>query len=294
MRKNVMKKIMSMSALALFAAVALGGCGKSEGSKDTTETTTTEVTTEVTTEATTEKATTEAELLLPVVGNDTGKVLIQTVSSSPSYKYNSYVITSVNGESIIIDGTMMPKKEVVDLKPVAILQTHGHDDHTDPLFLDSYPDVPKKLNEVGELTTNDFNIYSVQSAHMGDEIHENAGNVIIVIEVDGLRIAHMGDIGQTELTQAQLDEIGEIDIVFMQYENGYSGMTLANEMGVNLMAQLNPKIIIPTHYTPAADAVFEETYGGITQIDNILEITKEELPENTLNLYEISNTHKYR
>lgn len=103
----------------------------------------------------------------------------------------------------------------------------------------------------------------------------------------------MGDIGQTALTQDQLTELGEIDIAFMQFENSYSDMSLDNEKGFNIIEQLNPKIVILTHYTDAALPVLEERYGKITEVDNLLEITKEELPEGKLNVYHILNTHKY-
>jgi hypothetical protein len=235
----------------------------------------------------------KADLVLPVTVNDTGKVLIQTVSKSSTYKYTSYIITSIDGESIVVDPTEMPLQEVVDINPAAIVSTHNHPDHNDAVFAKTY-DVPKLFHKKGEIQTKDFNIYSIPSSHSGDTITGDGSNVIIVFEVDGLRIAHMGDIGQTSLTEEQLSELGEIDIAFMQFENSYSAMTLDNAKGFTMMDQLKPKIIIPTHYTNAALPVLEEKYGVITEYDNILEITTEDLPENTCNVYRILNTHKYR
>lgn len=231
------------------------------------------------------------DLVLPVVGNDTGKVLIQTVSASTTYRYNSYIITSVNGESIVVDPTLMPNTKIIDLNPAAILETHAHPDHTDIVFDTANKEAQTLKYEEGKIKTNDFNIYSILSSHDSDTI--STSNVIMVMEVDGLRIAHMGDIGQTKLTEDQLKALGEIDIAFMQFENSYSGMSLENEKGFNLIEQLNPKIIIPTHYSAAAETVLEEKYGAISEFDNILEITKDELPEGNLHVYKILNTHKY-
>ena len=135
----------------------------------------------------------------------------------------------------------------------------------------------------------------MQSSFLGNEINDNSGSVVMVIEVDGLRIAHFGDIGQDELTQDQLDRIGKIDIAFMPFDNVHSGMTLENEKGFNLASQLNSKIVIPTRYTPdTANPLLEEKYGDITTYENIFEISTEELPEDTLNIIEITNTHKYK
>jgi L-ascorbate metabolism protein UlaG (beta-lactamase superfamily) len=104
----------------------------------------------------------------------------------------------------------------------------------------------------------------------------------------------MGDIGQETLTEEQLEEIGPIDIAFMQFDNSFSSMSLKNMKGFNLIEQLNPKIIIPTHYAKADIALFDEKYGGVTEFENVLTVSAEDLPEDTMNVYMISNTHYYR
>lgn len=237
-------------------------------------------------------ASSQPALVLPMTENTSGKVQIQTVSSSSSYPFNSYIITSSKGESVIVDPTSMPEKSIIDLNPAAIGSTHGHPDHIDEEFSKSY-DCKKFLYTKEDFKTNDFHIYTVFSSHSSDEITENSGNVIIVLEVDGLRIAHMGDIGQTKLTDQQLKALGKIDIAFMQFENSYSDMTLENEKGFNLIKQLDPKIIIPTHFNDWAFPTFEKKCGTITKFDNFIQVSKEDLPENSINCYHIRNTHKY-
>jgi hypothetical protein len=50
------------------------------------------------------------------------------------------------------------------------------------------------------------------------------------------------------------------DIAFMQFENSYSDMSLANGKGFSLIEQLNPAVIISTHYTDNALPVLEAKY----------------------------------
>ena len=52
----------------------------------------------------------EPDLILPQATNDSGKVRIQTASKSIAYPYNSYIISSVNGENVVLDPTEMPKR----------------------------------------------------------------------------------------------------------------------------------------------------------------------------------------
>ncbi|MFZ2539581.1 MAG: MBL fold metallo-hydrolase [Oscillospiraceae bacterium] len=232
-------------------------------------------------------------LVLPTTENTSGKVQIQTVSACDgSYLFNSYIITSSKGESVVVDPTRMPRKNIIDLNPAAIVSTHGHPDHIDPGFTDLY-DSKKNFYTKEDFNTNDFHIYTMYSSHSSDLVNETTGNVIIVLEVDGLRIAHMGDIGQTKLTAEQLKALGNIDIAFMQFQNSYSDMSLENEKGFKLIEQLNPKIVIPTHYTALAFPIIEKKYGKITEYNNILQISKEDLPEKALTFYHILNTHSY-
>ena len=274
------------------AATATEAQTETAAAATTAAATTTAATTAETTKATAATTTAAPEILLPLTENTSGKIQIQTVSGSSSYLYNSYIITSAEGETVIVDPTEMPGKDVVDLSPAAIVNTHGHSDHNDQNFSDSY-DCQKIPFVAGDISTEDFHIYTVASAHMGDTILDKPDNFIVVFEVDGLRIAHMGDVGQKTLTEEQLEAIGPIDIAFMQFENPYSLMNMKNMKGFNLIEQLNPKIIIPTHYSDQDVAVFDEKYGGVTEFENVLAISAEDLPENALNVYKITNTHYY-
>jgi len=297
-----MKKFFLVTLLTL--SVLLVGCAQKQETSTTAdveatdqEETQPEVTKEATKEAPKEDTVAQVTVakskpVLPVTENDTGKVLIQTVSGNLMYPFNSYIISSVNGENAVVDPTQMPTSDIVDINPAAIVSTHTHPDHTDVKYQVSY-DCPQLLYTKGEIDTKDFHIFTFPSSHNGDIIKEEDCNVIVVFEVDGLRIAHMGDVGQTVLTEDQLSALGDIDIAFMQFENSYSSMDVENQKGFHLIEQLNPKIIIPTHFTDASMALLEEKYGVITEFDNILEISKDDLPDTRLNVYHILNNHKY-
>lgn len=230
--------------------------------------------------------------VLPTVKNTSGKVLIQTVAGNPTYLFNSYVLSSVEGENVVVDPTTMPSKEIVDLNPAAIVSTHQHVDHYDFNYISSYT-CKVVEGKKDDFKTNNFHIYAIPSEHAGDAIDVNHPNIIAVFEVNGLRIAHMGDIGQTKLTDEQLKALGKIDIAFMQLENSFSDMSLENMKGFNILEQFKPTIVIPTHYTDAALPVIESKYGKVTEVKNFLEISKDTLPSKPMNFYHITNTHFY-
>ena len=280
------------SAAATQATQAAATKAPAATTAATTTAATSAETTSSTTAATSAETTGIMEILYPLTENKSGKVQIQTISGDPQHLYISYAITSAEGETIIVDPRVMPAKDMADLNPAAIVTTNDHPEHCDKAYSDSY-DCQKILYVRADISTKDFHIYSIPSARQGRTVYENANSEIIIIEVDGLRIADFGDIGQKELTSDQLEQLGDIDIAFMQFENEFTQMSLENEKGFNLMKQLNPKIIIPTHYTDAAIPVFEQKYGDISIFENVLSISKDDLPAGTPVLYRITNTHYY-
>ena len=129
-----------------------------------------------------------------------------------------------------------------------LLTTHTHWDHYNEKFIANFPG-DQLFVQTGLLEAPDVIIQGIASSHNAGErlIDDGGSNYIYLIETGGLRIAHFGDIGQTALTQEQLEILGEIDIAITQVNNPYSDMNAENRKGINLMEQLQPRLIIPTH-----------------------------------------------
>lgn len=298
-----MKNIKNLLFSLLILVVLLSACGKKEAIETT-------ITTEPDTAATdvaSETPAPKAELadvveeipalpdyfVVPLIDNTTGKTMIQVTAFSKQYPFNSYMITSLSGTKVILDQAATLMKEMYDLKPDLIASTHDHSDHYNPIFLKQYSDVPQILFTIDDLTIKDMRVYTIPSSHFDNNIDlEPFSNVFVVTEVDGLRIVHMGDCGQSELTEEQLLQLGEIDIAFMQFDNSFSGISNSNLKGYNVIDQVNPKIIIPTHYNKGSEKLLTEKYGEIEHFENLFTVSKEELPETT-KVVIIDNTLTY-
>jgi L-ascorbate metabolism protein UlaG (beta-lactamase superfamily) len=229
---------------------------------------------------------------VPVLKNNTGKTLIQTVSKSSSTPTNSFIITSSNGTVIVADPTSMPNPEELDLNPDVITITHTHNDHTDPQFIEN-KQCKKSIATLESFDIKDLHIYSIASSHRGNIINQNnPNNVIYVFEVDGIRIAHMGDIGQDHLTIKQLALLGKIDIAFMQFSNPFSGM-FDSDKGFTLVEELKPQIIIPTHTNPSSTRKIAKILGKLEVKENLLALNIEDLEKNDRTVVWLKNTLTY-
>lgn len=63
-------------------------------------------------------------------------------------------------------------------------------------------------------------------------------NIIYVLEAEDVRFCHLGNLGQKELTDEQLEKIGQIDVLMI-----YTG-----DESPKIIGQIEPKIVIPMDY----------------------------------------------
>lgn len=73
----------------------------------------------------------------------------------------------------------------------------------------------------------------------------NAGTALYSIRMEDMRLGFLGALKQKELTEQQLEELGEIDILFVPV--GGHAVCDAEE-AVKIAGQIEPRFVIPMHY----------------------------------------------
>lgn len=178
-------------------------------------------------------------------------------------------------------GLKLPK----DLTADVVLSTHQHEDHNNSQAVNSPTgDRVMTFSEPGEYEVAGVVITAIDSFHDNSEGGERGKNTIFHLMFDRLNIVHLGDLGQSELSEQQLTQIGEVDILLVPVGSVY---TINSKAAANIVSQLEPKIIIPMHYKieglkfelEGAEGFLKEMGAeGVTPIPK-LSITKEKLPE---------------
>lgn len=210
--------------------------------------------------------------------NTTGKTIISRASRDMGYQ-TTYMIISKSGTVIVAD----PYRIVEGIKADIITSSHKDYDHNDARFY-AANECKKSLYTVEQFSVKDVTVTSIASSHYSDTIDlANPSNVIYVFDVDGLRIAHLGDIWQSSLTPEQLETLGHVDIVITIMEDQpYYGFT--KEKTLAILKQLNPSVVLPTHpERPALEAVgkfVDETL----QESHRWAVSKEDLQDGKLRL----------
>ncbi|HUV81342.1 MAG TPA: MBL fold metallo-hydrolase [Patescibacteria group bacterium] len=163
------------------------------------------------------------------------------------YGQSCFQITSSQGKnnnvSIVIDpfsedlGLRVPR-----LTADILLVSHSHSDHNNVKAVAGEPFV---VSGPGEYEKKEVFVQGIPAFHDSSSGKERGTNTIYVIEAEDLRICHLGDLGQKELTPEQIDKIGEIDVLMIPVGGVY---TISAKEAVKIMSQIEPNITIPMHY----------------------------------------------
>lgn len=190
--------------------------------------------------------------------------------------------------SVVIDpfdpdftGLKFPK----DFTGSMVLSTHQHGDHNNTAAI-STPEggKPMVFDKPGEYEIAGVVVTGIKSFHDNSNGSERGENIIFHLMMDGLNIVHLGDLGQSKLTEEQIAQIGETDILLVPVGSVY---TIDYKDAAALVSQLEPRIIIPMHFKieglkfelEGAENFLKEMGTEAVASQPKLSVTREKLPE---------------
>jgi len=162
--------------------------------------------------------------------------------------------------------------------------SHHHYDHDNLEALAAAN--PFVIDGPGEYEIKGVNVLGVMTFHDSKEGKERGVNTAYVIEMEGIKICHLGDLGQDKLTSQQLEFMNGngVDILMIPVGGIF---TIDGEEAVDIINQIEPKIVIPMHYKiPGLNIKLDgvETFlkeMGISKKEAVdkLTVKKKDLPE---------------
>ena len=149
------------------------------------------------------------------------------------YGANCVKITSKKS-SVVIDDTTKDKKSTVTTDKDIVIKTNTVLDYANGGYF--------VVQSPGEYEVSEVSITGIASKLHFDE---SKTSTVYAVHMNGFSIAIIGHIAG-ELTESQLEKMGVIDILIIPV--GGNGYTLDTVAAVKLVKDIEPKIIIPTHF----------------------------------------------
>jgi L-ascorbate metabolism protein UlaG (beta-lactamase superfamily) len=160
------------------------------------------------------------------------------------YGHSCFKISNQGGHLTIITD---PFDKSIGLTPPRgnadiITVSHDHNDHNNIKAISGDPFI---INGPGEYEIKGIRVIGCSSYHDEKQGQERGLNTIYLMEIDKIRICHLGDFGQQRLSDSQLETIGQVDILIIPVGGIY---TIGPREVMKATEQIEPGIIIPMHY----------------------------------------------
>lgn len=156
--------------------------------------------------------------------------------------HSCFLITSSDGRTLLTD----PFDETVgyalpNVPANVVTCSHDHYDHhaTHPL-----PDGYTVIDTPGTHHNHGFVVEGIPSFHDEEQGSLRGANTIYTFQVDGLKVAHLGDLGHLP-TKAMEEQLQGIDIMLLPVGGVY---TVDGDQAVQIVEMVKPRLAIPMHY----------------------------------------------
>jgi len=189
------------------------------------------------------------------------------------YGHSYFILTTTAGTRVAFDPHAISEYGSPMLAPDIAVVTHPHNDHNrtevftnaDSKDLKIYQGVVAKgkRDEWAAIdeTHKGIKFRSVGLYHDQEEGKKRGKNSAFIVEADGLKFCHLGDLGH-DLTDEQVKAIGPVDVLMIPVGGIY---TINGEEAKKVVTQLKPRLfILPMHYAT-------KVYSEVLPPDEFLE-----------------------
>lgn len=153
-----------------------------------------------------------------------------------------FAITGSAGKVFVTDpyGEDFPYKKVTDRADIVTI-SHDHFDHNDSSNVSGSPEV---ITTPGDHRISGIKITGLESHHDQSQGTERGSNIIYTFELEGWKIAHLGDLGHT-LNSEQQKKLSGTDVLLIPVGGHF---TIDAHQAEKIVNFLKPAVVFPMHY----------------------------------------------
>jgi L-ascorbate metabolism protein UlaG (beta-lactamase superfamily) len=159
------------------------------------------------------------------------------------YGHNCFRIRAKEG-TVITDPPGKGTGYAFSSRPSADIVTVSHDS-ADQRNLKAIKDEFALIDGPGEYEIHDIFVYGFRSYHDDQKGAVNGYNTMFVFEMDGMRIAHLGDLGHP-LTPELTDALDNIDVLLIPAGGGEG--IISPERAAKIIGTIEPNVVIPMQF----------------------------------------------
>jgi L-ascorbate metabolism protein UlaG (beta-lactamase superfamily) len=160
--------------------------------------------------------------------------------------HSSFLIESAGGATAVTDfnGMIIPPQT-----PDIVTMNNAHSTHYTDVVDPAIKHVLRGWDPDGGVALHDLQLLDLHVRNVPTNVREfggvrSNGNSIFIFEVADMCIAHLGHLHHI-LSEVHLGELGMIDVLLVPVDGSF---TMAQELMVEVIRQIQPAVVIPMHY----------------------------------------------
>ena len=172
-------------------------------------------------------------------------------------------------EGLAARGVTWEYPEIRDVEADLLLVTHEHGDHNGVEAVAGSPAVIR--SRAGTFDSPVGEVLGIASEHDDRAGAARGANVMYRLTLDGVGIAHLGDLGQPALRPEQRELLAGVDVLFLPVGGG---PTIGGAAAARVVRDIAPSLVVPMHHrTPAIgfleppDAFLEALRAEVHRVD---------------------------
>lgn len=199
------------------------------------------------------------------------------------------ITENINGHEVSVvidpfepqDGAKLPRNLAADV----VVSSHNHDRHNNIAAVAGTEagKEPFIISGPGEFECKDAFVTGIATYHDEAEGKQKGMNTMFYVTIGDLHIVHLGDLKHA-LEEKHLAEFHSVDVLFVPVGGGD---VLTGKQAAEVVAQLEPRIIIPMHYKSGSvggsletvDAFLKAMGGGKPESLPKLKMSSKDLPQ---------------
>ena len=173
---------------------------------------------------------------------------------------------------------------VVNTSADIVTVSHGHSDHNNIKSVagTARRDNPFVITEPGEYEIEGVSVFGYKTYHDSKGGAERGENIVFVIQAEGVRIVHLGDLGH-RLEERLVEKLDGVDILMIPIGGVY---TIDAKVALETIETIGPSVVMPMHYkTPAHD---NKMFGELTGLDEFVTLYGADVREITDGKYSVN------
>lgn len=158
------------------------------------------------------------------------------------YGHSCFLLTGSSGVRVLMDPPdASTGYRIEPMQADIVTSSHSHYDHNNFALAQGSP---VRVTEAGVHEFDGVTVTGIPWWHDEEQGKKRGSNMLYVVELDGLRVLHAGDIGALP-DEETLQKLGMIDVLLVPVGGFY---TIDHKLALELCNMLKPKVVIPMHY----------------------------------------------